>query len=458
MCDRSSRVVDLGRAASPGRRRRRRGSRPSRRTARGSPDARARARRRARRARPGRRRAARCGAGTSLTACERTSASSRASVARASSSVSRARSSAISSASASSRTSGAPLCARSRPRRPRWPTTRPDDVGRHRHRPRRPPVADRRDGVVDRGLGHRDADHHRRAAATGAARRRPAPRVPARPRRWRSRPAREARRRREVARPDAAAAASSTNETTACFQILILARSPPSHSPQWISSKSDLPNEQIGAAGRTEQRDHTEVTKDLLVTVAATESASSTVRPFPNETPCRSSTCMVRSGSDREQVTAWPQRRWRSTGTRRRRGWRSAAIFVSMGSRASWVRSARSPDPARSSSTAPASRPSTPPAPGRSPRCGDGSQAEGVEVRVEGLAPERAALLDTVEKSLPADGGAGPAASRAFVLWLGAVRRGRGRRLDHGHRDRQPARRGPRAARRATSSTRPGCG
>jgi phospholipid/cholesterol/gamma-HCH transport system permease protein len=43
--------------------------------------------------------------------------------------------------------------------------------------------------------------------------------------------------------------------------------------------------------------------------------------------------------------------------------------------------------------------------------------AEGVEVRVEGLAPERAALLETVEKSLPVEEAAAPRQG-AFILWL----------------------------------------
>ncbi|MFT3972786.1 MAG: MlaE family lipid ABC transporter permease subunit [Amaricoccus sp.] len=43
--------------------------------------------------------------------------------------------------------------------------------------------------------------------------------------------------------------------------------------------------------------------------------------------------------------------------------------------------------------------------------------AEGTDVRIEGLAPERAALLDTVEKSLPADTAPAPQGNR-FILWL----------------------------------------
>jgi phospholipid/cholesterol/gamma-HCH transport system permease protein len=45
-------------------------------------------------------------------------------------------------------------------------------------------------------------------------------------------------------------------------------------------------------------------------------------------------------------------------------------------------------------------------------------QAEGAEVRIEGLAPEREALLETVERSLPAEAGAPPARA-GFVIWLG---------------------------------------
>ena len=85
---------------------------------------------------------------------------SRASVARASSSVSRARSSAISSASESSRTSAAPARTQS-PEATSIAGHPPGDVGRHRHRPRRPPVADRRDRFVDPRLADRRADHHR---------------------------------------------------------------------------------------------------------------------------------------------------------------------------------------------------------------------------------------------------------------------------------------------------------
>lgn len=44
-------------------------------------------------------------------------------------------------------------------------------------------------------------------------------------------------------------------------------------------------------------------------------------------------------------------------------------------------------------------------------------QAEGVEVSIEGLSPERAALLETVEKSLPPDE-APPAGPSGFTLWL----------------------------------------
>ena len=49
--------------------------------------------------------------------------------------------------------------------------------------------------------------------------------------------------------------------------------------------------------------------------------------------------------------------------------------------------------------------------------------AEGVEVRIEGLAPERAALLETVEKSLPKDEAPAPKRS-GFVLWLGQLGEG----------------------------------
>lgn len=45
-------------------------------------------------------------------------------------------------------------------------------------------------------------------------------------------------------------------------------------------------------------------------------------------------------------------------------------------------------------------------------------RAEGTEVRLEGLAPERAALLETVEKSLPAEE-APPPRTSGFVRWLG---------------------------------------
>ena len=99
---------------------------------------------------------------TSLTARESFSRSLRASVARASSSVRRARSSSISSASESS-------CTRPGPRHlvagvhldgcdP------PGDVGRERHRSRRPAVADRRDLVVHLGLFDHGSAHHRPSA------------------------------------------------------------------------------------------------------------------------------------------------------------------------------------------------------------------------------------------------------------------------------------------------------
>lgn len=47
-------------------------------------------------------------------------------------------------------------------------------------------------------------------------------------------------------------------------------------------------------------------------------------------------------------------------------------------------------------------------------------EAEGVEVRVEGLAPERVALLETVERSLP-ERKAGPPGPPGFVVWLGRL-------------------------------------
>ena len=50
-------------------------------------------------------------------------------------------------------------------------------------------------------------------------------------------------------------------------------------------------------------------------------------------------------------------------------------------------------------------------------------EAEGVEVRIEGLAPERAALLETVERSLPQDA-APPPAPPGFVQWLGELGQG----------------------------------
>jgi len=46
--------------------------------------------------------------------------------------------------------------------------------------------------------------------------------------------------------------------------------------------------------------------------------------------------------------------------------------------------------------------------------------AEAVEVRVEGLAPERQALLETVEKSLPTEEAPAPAPP-AFTAWLGRI-------------------------------------
>ena len=66
------------------------------------------------------------------------------------------------------------------------------------------------------------------------------------------------------------------------------------------------------------------------------------------------------------------------------------------------------------------SRTSTPPAPGRSPRCSRRLQAEGVEVRVEGLAPARAALLATVEKGLPEPEAPAPGPP-GLVRWVGQV-------------------------------------
>ena len=50
-------------------------------------------------------------------------------------------------------------------------------------------------------------------------------------------------------------------------------------------------------------------------------------------------------------------------------------------------------------------------------------EAEGVEVRIEGLAPERAALLETVERSLPTDAAPAPAPP-GFVRWLGEFGQG----------------------------------